>query len=790
MATHTATNLTSSETRVTECTEFPPNVHSPGLYSGNYTDRDHQMYTLPNLEIQMVLIFIITQAFYYVFRYFGVPRFSCQIITGIILSPTLLGHYNFFKNFLFNVNSQESLGLLAELGYGLFMFLVGVKMDLGMIKRTGKKGLYTGVACVVAPLLVSMAVQATLNAKMFSLTRHERFELPFVTQLHSITPFPVVACLLEELKILNSEIGRLGMSAALVSDMISVFLQFMGQVARIGKVSIEPRDMITAIAIAVGYVTIVIIIIRPIMLWMIRQTPENRPVKKGYVNMTIILVLLSGLFSHLYGQGFYFGPFIFGLAVPAGPPLGSAIEEKLNMFVSDVLLPIFVTTSAMRTNFWSLDHFLTDQFAQINGILMLVALVTKFIASLTVPLYCKMPFVDALSIAFILSCKGIVNLASYTDFRDSQDISESAFALAMTSVIVTATLMPILVNFLYDPSRKYAGYQRRNMMHSKPNSELRILACIHRSANMPALINLLDAACPSRDNPIAVYVLHLIELVGRASPIFISHQMQKKSTSNTSYSDNVILYFNHFLRENLGAVSLSIFTAISPPKYMHEDICTLALDKLCSLIVLPFHRRWSMDGSVESEDNSVRNLNCSVLERAPCSVGILVDRGHLGQSTSIVAPESSFSVAIIFLGGKDDREALSFAKRMANDSTISLTVIRLVAANSVACTDWDSVLDTEEMKGFRYNDVGEGFVIYLEEVVKDGPQTALVLRSMVDEFDLIIVGRRHMVQSQQTAGLSEWSEFPELGTLGDLLASPDINCRASILVIQQQRMMT
>ncbi|TQD78802.1 hypothetical protein C1H46_035646 [Malus baccata] len=604
MATHTAANLTSSETRVTECTEFPPNVHSPGLYSRNYTDSDNQLYTLPNLEIQMVLIFIITQAFYFVFRYFGVPRFTCQIITGIILSPTLLGHYEFYKNFLFNVNSQESLGLLSELGYGLFMFLIGVKMDLGMIKRTGKKGFYTGVACVVAPLVVTMAVQATLNAKMFSLTKHEQFELPFMTLLHSMTPFPVVACLLEELKILNSEIGRLGMSAALVGDTISVFLQLVGQIPRMGNETHDTRGMIKALAAAVGYIIVVIIIVRPVMLRIIRQTPENRPVKKGYVNMTIILVLLSGLLSHLYGQGFYFGPFIFGLAVPAGPPLGSAIEEKLNIFVSDVMLPIFVTTSAMRTNLWSLEHILTDSFAQINGILILVALVTKFIASLIVPLYCNMPFVDALSIAFILCCKGIVNLASYTNLRDSQTISESAFALAMTSVIVTATLMPILVNCLYDPSRKYAGYQRRNMMHLKPNSELRILACIHRSANMPALINLLDAACPSRDNPIAVHVLHLIELVGRASPLFISHQMQKKSTSSTSYSDNVILYFNHFVRENLGAVSLSIFTAISPPKYMHEDICTLALDKLCSLIVLPFHRRWSMDGSVESEDNS------------------------------------------------------------------------------------------------------------------------------------------------------------------------------------------
>lgn len=369
-----------------------------------------------------------------------------------------------------------------------------------------------------------------------------------------------------------------------------------------------------------------------------------------------------------------------------------------------------------------------------------------------------------------------------------QLISDSVYAVMLASVVVTSILVPILVKYLYDPSRKYAGYERRDIMHLKPNAELKILACIHRSANMPAVINLLDAACPSKENPIAVYVLHLIELIGRSTPIFISHQKDNSASHVNAYSANVFLYFNQFEKENRGAVNLSIFTAISPPKLMHEDICTLALDKLTSLLILPFHRKWSIDGSIESEDNTIRTLNLSVLERAPCSAGILVDRGHLGRSTSVVSTLSSFSVAVIFLGGKDDREALTFAKRMAKDSTIRLTVIHLVAmGNESAGGEWDKILDAEVLKDFKCNRVGEGLVLYVEEMVKDGPQTAFVLRSMVDEYDLIIVGRRHKVESPQTVGLSEWSEFPELGTIGDLLASPDIDFKSSILAIQQQQ---
>jgi len=322
-------------------------------------------------------------------------------------------------------------------------------------------------------------------------------------------------------------------------------------------------------------------------------------------------------------------------------------------------------------------------------------------------------------------------------------------------------------------------------MHCASNAELRILTCICRPDNVAAVTKLLEISCPSRERPLAIYVLHLIELIGRASPIFISHQMQIKTMSNSSYSENIIHSFNHFEQDNEGAVSVDFFTAISPLKSMHNDICILGLDKLTSLIVLPFHRKWSIDGSVELEDNTMRTLNCSVLELAPCSVGILIDRGHLG--SSMISSESSYSVAMIFFGGDDDREALSFAKRMANHSKIALTVIHFVATYNEGNTYWDEMLDSEVLKDAKLNNIGDEYVIYLEVTVKDGPQTALMVRCMVNEYDLIIVGRRYNVESLQTSGLAEWSEFQELGIIGDLLASSDLNSRTSVFVVQQQQ---
>lgn len=71
-------NLTLTLKNMTQCVEFPPHIHSAGIFS--YKTSAGIPYTLPNLEMQMVLIFCMTQAFYFVLRYFGVPRFSTQVI--------------------------------------------------------------------------------------------------------------------------------------------------------------------------------------------------------------------------------------------------------------------------------------------------------------------------------------------------------------------------------------------------------------------------------------------------------------------------------------------------------------------------------------------------------------------------------------------------------------------------------------------------------------------------------------------------------------------------------------
>lgn len=366
-----------------------------------------------------------------------------------------------------------------------------------------------------------------------------------------------------------------------------------------------------------------------------------------------------------------------------------------------------------------------------------------------------------------------------------QHLDDRGYALVMVTTLISATLTPILVRKLFDSSRKFGGYQTRNVMHLKPDMELPVVTCIHRHDDIASTIGVLSCLSPSRESPIAVYAIHLMKLVGQGTPVLISHQQQRRIVGK-SYSDDVILAFTNYARNNMGAVHVkNLFTAISPAKLMYEDVCHIALDKLSSLIILPYHCKWSItDGKMESQDSHIRTLNVAVLQRAPCSVAILVDRGHLGQA----AEKPHFHVGMFYIGGDDDREALALAKRMARDPGLVLTVVHLCEKDEGGGGSMrlDEVMNDEVLGDVSVNEAGPN-VMYRREVVQDGPETALLVRSMVNEFDLVVVGRRYGMECTQTSGLTDWIEVAELGVLGDLLASADLHTDASVFVVQQQQ---
>ncbi|CAN0916490.1 Cation/H(+) antiporter 4 [Linum grandiflorum] len=730
--------------------------------------------SLPLLNIQILLIYVVSSSLNCLLKRLRIPSFVSQALTGVILGPTLLGRTEFFKNKLFPKSSQYNLEVIAFIGYSTFMFLVGVKMDVSMVFSSGKKVLTIGVASLIFPLVVGIAAQQTKirSAKSEFVVK----QICTITEIQSLTTFAVVAQLLDDLRLTNSEIGRLSLSSALVAGTFGLVLH-LGTLALASELDIQNR-LLDGGGVVVSILTAWFVLRPAVVTLVIKKTPAGERVSPAWVVTVMAVATAYLVFFDARRQSYALGPFFFGLlVVPPGPPLGSSLVQTLEPLPQAVFFPVFVAMTVMKAD-------LNEVFSDFHDRAYFVALI--FWTTIL-----------RFSVCLLLALRWIPIL-------DSIFILPQLFSLFILAIMVNATVIPLLVSFLYHPTRRYASYHSRNIFALRPFTELRILTCIHKPHHVLSVTNLLDTLCRTEESMVALYVIHLLEQIGQAAPVFICHQRQKKPACSavsdySSTSIDVVFAFAQYERKNIGFTSLESFTSISQYKYMQEDIFTLVLDKLVSLILVPFHRKWSIDGRVESEDSALRALNNRILDTAPCSVGILYDRGHLKAHVDGILSDDTFSeasslssscsVCMIYIGGRDDQEAISLAKRMANDPSIHLTILHIVSEDEHESQGAKASIGNVVLRGVVLETVDHLNVQYVEKVVKDGTETTKLVSSIAGQYDLFVVGKRSDVDmdSRQTAGLAEWSEFPELGVVGDLLASKEVQTRGSVLVVQQQK---
>ncbi|KAL3524024.1 hypothetical protein ACH5RR_016858 [Cinchona calisaya] len=757
-------------------------IHSAG---GIWSDRTFLSHALPRLQLQLAIIFLLTQSLHLLLRRFHLPRICSEILAGIILGPTVLGNVPNFRNTLFPQEGDIFIDILSKIGYIFFIFLTGVKMDPRIVLTASAGTLTAWTVGVLAPLIPFAGGSAIiLLCKWIPKFKVHRYHIPAVRSIISsniLFPFPVIASLLVDLNIMNSELGRLTLASALISDLIS---NFMATIAANLKMGSGYWDGITAssIVLLVGWCILIVGSAEPFAHWIIKRTPEGKGINRVYTVIISGAVLLAVIFTDNAGINFLYGPFLLGLALPDGPPLGSTLVEKFETIACGLFTPLMVTYCSMKVNLMEIYDL---EWIWRVWALVAVCLAMKFSAVLFPALVCKVPIKDALALSFIMCTQGVVQMAFYFTFSIAQIFSGETLTMVTSSVFLIAAGTQLSVKSLYDYSRIYTGYHKRDIQHTSHNAELRVLSCAHRLDDVFAVRRILEASFPNKESPLSVYALSLVELVGRASPLLIDHQLGQKTSSGGSRSQKIIEVFHSFQQLYSGLVSVNLFTAVSLPRFMHHDICSLAFDKLASFIILPFHKKWNSQGKLILDSSSLRIMNCNVCDMAPCSVGILVDRHKIKRRMTPFA--SMYNVAVIFVGGADDREALAYGKRMARTPGVYLTVIRFVAWDMGGENQWDAVLDAEMLKDTRMRGTHyQVNIVYKEERVKDGAETALKVHAMVEKFDLIMVGRRHRVELPQLSGLDEWNELPELGPIGDILAASDINRPVSVLVVQQQ----
>lgn len=168
-------------------------------------------------------------------------------------------------------------------------------------------------------------------------------------------------------------------------------------------------------------------VVRPIMWWLMRRTPEGENISDGHICLILAGVMFAGVVTDAIGIHSVFGAFVYGLVIPNGP-VSVILIEKLEDFVTILLLPLFFAISGLRTDVTKLRDPITV------GLLVLVfvlACIGKIVGTILIAALYNTPFNEGLALGFLMNTRGLVEMIVLNIGRDKQ-VNQFYLLLSLT----------------------------------------------------------------------------------------------------------------------------------------------------------------------------------------------------------------------------------------------------------------------------------------------------------------------------------------------------------------------
>ncbi|KAL3717482.1 hypothetical protein ACJRO7_008984 [Eucalyptus globulus] len=754
--------------------------------------------SLPTMFSQILVMIVLSSFISVLLKPLHQPRFVADIIAGILTGPTLLGEDTNIHNHLLPFWCAPTMEAFTTLGVMYYMFLVGLEMNLAPILRIRRKSIGIALAGILIPLAIGFGSYFVIAPKADQTDKKWlRQKGAFVWGIAlTATNLPDVTRILSDLKLLRTETGRIALSCAYLSD-IGTWLLL------VTLITISHDDVLPIAIGTVVFVLFCMFVARPVLLWLINQTMDGEEYTEHQVQFVLCGVMLWGFITDAIGLYSIFGAFMFGFILPSGQ-LATLITERLEKVTSWIMLPLYCLLNGLRTN-------VPEMIPQgRNGghvaVFICLAWVAKFLSSLLVSMYCNTERRESVMLGVLMNTKGLLAIIVINIGRDLMLLDIESSAVMVVALLVMTFTVPPIVRRTYKPEKPMMLHKRRTIQSNGLDSPLQVLAGIHSMQSMRGIVNLLQLSHATRQSPIHVVAVHLVELTEHTSAaLLVVHDSYKSSSFRASEenakaeSGQIIEAFEDYQRESNGTASVEVLTALSPYTTIHVDVCSIAEDKRASIIIIPFHIGGKNNDEPESSSTSIKDVNQNVLAGAPCSVALLVNRG-LGMSN-----HRPRALLMFFICGPDDREALAYAWRMAFHPEVRLRVVRFLGDDAKAPAPLDNpkdsdgaftiyeeharqrAIDEDYLNEFKSETMNSLAATYTEEVVNDLNETLTAIRRIMERepYELCIVGRGKQSTSPLVANLLEFTEYPELGALGDAIITSNFAGNSSVLVVQQ-----
>ncbi len=399
-----------------------------------FTDSFHNNITGPMaiLLLQIIVIIAFARLFGFLFKRIGQPAVIGEIVAGIILGPSILGlFFPEINHFLFPPSSLGTLQFLSEIGLILFMFIIGMELDLKAINKQAYNAVIISHAGIIIPFTLGMGLSFFIYNKYapegisflpFSL---------FMGIAMSITAFPVLARILQERGLTRTKLGVSALTCAAADD-LTAWCILAAVIALIKSGS--PISALYTIALASIYLFLMLKIVRPALERLENIYANKEKNRTSIIALFFILLIVSSYISSVIGINALFGAFIAGIIMPSGFSFRKIVIDKIEDVSVILLLPLFFVITGLRTQIGLLNEpHMWATFAW----LLLVAVAGKFGGITIAAKITGQSWKDSLSIGVLMNTRGLMQLIVLNIGYDLGILSPEIFAMMVLMALVT-----------------------------------------------------------------------------------------------------------------------------------------------------------------------------------------------------------------------------------------------------------------------------------------------------------------------------------------------------------------
>jgi len=393
--------------------------------------------------LQLIVIIITSQLFVALFKKIGQTAVIGEIIAGIVLGPSLIG--NFFPEvgaFLFPKASLGNIQMLSQIGLILFMFIVGMELNLEALKKKAKAAIIISHASILLPYLLGV-ILALFLYKFYAPGNIPFYAFAlFIGIAMSITAFPVLARIIKERNMVQTRLGTIALTCAAADDITAwCLLAFVIAIVKAGSLNAA----FFTIVLTIVFIAIMLYLVKPYLKKVIEQKNTDGKITRASVAFVFVVLLLSAFVSELIGIHALFGAFLAGVIMPQSFNFRDQVTKKTEDVATILLLPLFFVFTGLRTEIGLLGNI---NSWLICLLITALAVIGKFGGSAVAAKITGENTYNSLAIGTLMNTRGLVELVVLNIGYDLGILTPQLFTMFVLMALITTFMTNPVMNLL------------------------------------------------------------------------------------------------------------------------------------------------------------------------------------------------------------------------------------------------------------------------------------------------------------------------------------------------------